>query len=962
MKKIFLFIAFNILTFCVNAQQFLVNNFNSNQYKSHTLMWAATQDFNGRIWFANNNGVVRFDGNNWKTFDIPFPVRNLVFNSKGNLFLACKGNFGFVSFKQDGSYEYISLNSKIEEKNIIINGDERIFSLGDEIYFTSRNTVIKIYESNNEFKIKILDTKTILGSTVFEDKLYLNIAKEGFGYIANNKFTLVNNGYLLLGKQISAVNNWNKKLLIATNFDGIYVLENNNLVKVNGTINNIANDGIAGINIINNTIFVGTFHNGVKAYSDFNTALNNSIIPNLPSNEIYNLSSDNEKNLWIAHAKGLTQVLVNIPVKKINTIQIEGSITNLEKYKNNVYISSSNGVISLNKESLLAQKIDKINGECWDIKAINNNLFVASTNGLYEIENNEVKLILANETILHIQKHITNSSFYALGENGCWVIKKENGVNKVTKINGFTEMCNSIYENKDGSYWVGTYSGGIKCTNISNINNIPLSLKTGEVKLKMFNNELLFINKDSVFTLKNNLFEINNEYSILFKNISNKEFYINESTYIFNDFEFKTIKNNRPNNTLIENCLTGKPTAIISDENNNWVATEDYLYKTENTSNYKADLVTSINLLNSNNKVFFSGFYIEENEIISHKQLKIPSLDYNELPIKIEFGINSFVNPIKNKYRYKIIGLNNNWSEWGTESFISLNGLSGGSYSLIVQAKNAFGVEGNETEFNFIINPPFYLSAIAYLIYLTLIALLVFVIINLYSKQLIKKNKILENKVSLRTQELEAEKQISEDLLLNILPSDIVTELKKNGKVEAKLFNEVTVLFTDFVNFTGISQKLSPQELVNEIHNNFVVFDEIIERNGLEKIKTIGDAYLAVCGLPAYSKNHANKVVKAAEEIRNYIQKSNGKFQIRIGIHSGPVIAGIVGVKKYAYDIWGDTVNMASRMESTSEAGKINISAATYELINKEFKCEFRGKINAKGKGEIDMYYVVKQI
>jgi adenylate cyclase len=206
---------------------------------------------------------------------------------------------------------------------------------------------------------------------------------------------------------------------------------------------------------------------------------------------------------------------------------------------------------------------------------------------------------------------------------------------------------------------------------------------------------------------------------------------------------------------------------------------------------------------------------------------------------------------------------------------------------------------------------------------------------------------------------LYAEKEKSDNLLLNILPEEIASELKETGKTEAKLFQEVSVLFTDFVGFTSVSERLSPTELVSEIHKNFTAFDAIIEKFGLEKIKTIGDAYLAVCGLPNPNKNHASQVIKAAIEIRDYmLTQNNSLFQIRIGIHSGPVVAGIVGVKKYAYDIWGDTVNTAARMEQNSEPGKINISGDSYEQVKNIFSFEHRGKIAAKNKGDIDMYFV----
>lgn len=173
----------------------------------------------------------------------------------------------------------------------------------------------------------------------------------------------------------------------------------------------------------------------------------------------------------------------------------------------------------------------------------------------------------------------------------------------------------------------------------------------------------------------------------------------------------------------------------------------------------------------------------------------------------------------------------------------------------------------------------------------------------------------------------------------------------------------MTVLFTDFVNFTGISESLTPAELVEEIDYCFRAFDEIIGRHGLEKIKTIGDAYLAVAGLPMPQDNHAARAIQAAVEIREFMahhsKKAEAKIkQIRIGLSSGPVVAGVVGNKKFAFDIWGDTVNTAARMEQQSEPGKINVTGFTQELIKDQFKLTYRGKIQAKNKGEIDMYFV----
>ncbi len=213
---------------------------------------------------------------------------------------------------------------------------------------------------------------------------------------------------------------------------------------------------------------------------------------------------------------------------------------------------------------------------------------------------------------------------------------------------------------------------------------------------------------------------------------------------------------------------------------------------------------------------------------------------------------------------------------------------------------------------------------------------------------------------------IEKEKHRSEELLLNILPAEVAEELKTKGSADAKHFDQVTVLFTDFKGFTQISEKLSPGELVAEIDTCFKAFDNIIGNHNIEKIKTIGDAYMCAGGLPIANNTNAIDIVKAALEIQTFMfehlqqRLKEGKevFEIRIGIHTGPVVAGIVGVKKFAYDIWGDTVNIAARMESSGETGKVNISSSTYELVKDEFKCIYRGKVQAKHKGDIDMYFV----
>ncbi|MBT8310335.1 MAG: tetratricopeptide repeat protein [Bacteroidia bacterium] len=228
---------------------------------------------------------------------------------------------------------------------------------------------------------------------------------------------------------------------------------------------------------------------------------------------------------------------------------------------------------------------------------------------------------------------------------------------------------------------------------------------------------------------------------------------------------------------------------------------------------------------------------------------------------------------------------------------------------------------------------------------------------------LLKRNKFMKKTNAI----IEYEKQLSDDLLKNILPEETAAELKESGEVKAKQFNDVSVLFTDFKGFTAQSEKLSPEELVKSIDFYFSKFDEIIGKYGLEKIKTIGDAYMCAAGLPFPIENQTVKICQAGLEIIEFVQKTKrdfdhklAKFDIRVGINTGPVVAGVVGTKKFQYDIWGDSVNTASRMESSGDINKVNISESTYEELKKYdvFKFEPRGSVEAKGKGKIQMYFV----
>jgi len=213
---------------------------------------------------------------------------------------------------------------------------------------------------------------------------------------------------------------------------------------------------------------------------------------------------------------------------------------------------------------------------------------------------------------------------------------------------------------------------------------------------------------------------------------------------------------------------------------------------------------------------------------------------------------------------------------------------------------------------------------------------------------------------------LEKEKSKSENLLLNILPEKIAAELKEHGAAKPVRYNSISVLFTDFVGFTQIAENLNSDELINELDGCFSYFDDVTQKYNLEKIKTIGDSYMLVGGLPETNRTHPFDICLAALEIQAFMNQMKDIkdsqdlpfWELRLGINTGPLVAGVIGKMKFAYDVFGDTVNTASRMESSGVSGKINISLETYNEVKFLFDCEYRGKVFAKRKGDIDMFFV----
>jgi len=356
------------------------------------------------------------------------------------------------------------------------------------------------------------------------------------------------------------------------------------------------------------------------------------------------------------------------------------------------------------------------------------------------------------------------------------------------------------------------------------------------------------------------------------------------------------------------------------------------------------------------------------------------TLDENGLPLNLALphdrnhltfaftGI-SLAQPEKVRYRYLLEGHDPDWSPITATDKVTYSNLAPGDYTFKVMARNATGAWTDEAiRFPFRINPPFWQTG-PFRAAGGVALLLGFAgFTRLRTRRLRRERERLERTVLVRTRELAQEKDRSEELLRNILPASTAEELKTKGRADARRYEHCTVLFSDFKGFTTFSSRMDSDTLVSELHHYFSLFDQLCEQHGLEKIKTIGDAYMCAAGLPEPSTAHALNAVLMAMGMVRAVEQSNAErrakglqeWPIRIGLHSGPVVAGVVGTRKFAYDIWGDTVNLASRMEANSEAGHVNISGPVYAQVMEYIEAVPRGPIKVKGKGEVQMYFAVR--
>jgi len=610
------------------------------------------------------------------------------------------------------------------------------------------------------------------------------------------------------------------------------------------------------------------------------------------------------------------------------------------------------------RKSYLFKKVKGMDVKCRQLISLNNQVFAATNNGLYAITDENAINLTPDTYVNQVSVANNGKDLLIASLSGALRLEQNNEEWVVSALNDSIEyVAYNVLQDENGNIWAGTDNGAYRHNGeLTRFHLLPGVVNERVIMAEVYG-EVHFLLPSSLYHY------VSDRDTILPANLPEV-----------------------PTSTRLDYLLGNNGIIWIKSSYGWHVLNGDdhipllpYLDLFEDVRDLSVDQEGNLMIIDGGSNLYSIlakdrkqsqdfNIYIRQvvgagDQVFSLEKISVGS---DESSLQFSVSAPFYLKSHGTSYQYRIDGLRDSWSRWNSDPVIDPGFLPPGDYVLQVRAKNVLGEVSEMKTLSFKIQKPIWQRWYFILLYVVVLTLLIFGLIKWREKSLKEDQHRLEQLVLARTADLEREKGKVEQLILNILPEETAAELQATGKATARHYNQVSVLFTDFKGFTQFAENTKPEDLVNELDRCFIRFDEIIEKYHLEKIKTIGDAYMCAGGVPKKNSSNPLTTTLAALEIRDFMleladqknSKNEEHWEVRIGIHTGPLTAGVVGKKKFAYDIWGDTVNTASRMESTSIPGHVNISATTYELVKNYFECQPRGKQDAKGKGLVEMYFV----
>jgi len=958
------------------------------------------QDRSDNIFLAAEHGILKFNGKNWSFIGIPGPVC-LALSEDQVLFTGGNDIFGTIGTGHDGQLTFIPAPGKDPQNEFHPGQISRIITLRDEVYILSEKGLFS-YQSGTF--TEILHDSSIHDIFNVKGKIYLS-SLSGLELLTGTSAASVLPAYRLGGHQINDVFPISDSIFIIV--DGrkeMYVVSGNEMLPAN--LPCLQKSPTKEVRIIKTLP-------GFYLLED--TGINDLIIcdaagdmfstitgmPGTHASSIRDIYFDGYDNLWMVQKSSVSRVELFSPLTFFSVpAAIWGEISDLTRLGEQLLVSSSSGLFAISGEKgSHGRTVTEIHTNTdhpvpfHGMTLFGESLLVGSKDGIYQYRPASGLHLVSSVPARCITRSFMDTTvFYAGLETGIYLLKYDQDVwIDLGKAEGIDKPVTSICETRDGYVWAGTFNAGLfkasvpehfrpdKKITFAPANVLPPSAGY-TIRLSYLYNTLLASTYSGMFQYDEvtGTFTPNRIYVYISDRVhlSQPVFTGNQSVAWISFYDpdagktillsfdprtddpgsLDTLEYRRLDDIQIYSMFCDYPALWLSTSVGPAMIDINYPHPQSPRFFTFIDRVT-INHDSVIRRQALEAFVTAGREL--KRELVIPHSRNNLLIGFISTDYNSEGNAL---FQYILSGKKMLVSGWTGNTQGDLQDLPWGHFIFSVRSKDIYGNVSNPALLAFRIKAPFYIAWWAFIVYGICILFLIYFYRKWQHFQRLKIKYKLEEIIRERTESLLKEKEKTDTLLANILPQKTADELKSTGKASTSKFKMVTVLFSDIQGFTKIAEQMNPDKLIDELDKFYFQFDTVVEKYNIEKIKTIGDAYMAAGGIPVKNRTNPVEVVLAGLEMQHYmneLKKSNTNiWDLRIGIHTGSVIAGVVGQKKFTYDIWGDTVNTASRMESSGQAGKVNISGTCYNLVQQFFDCEYRGKMPVKYKGDIDMYFV----
>ena len=972
-----------------DSGSFQFHNYTVKDFNASPQGWAMVEDRRGVMYIGNTNGVLEFDGVTWRRIGLANGAggQALAADSSGTVFVGGSNTMGYLAPDSDGEMKFISLVDKLPKANQIFGTIFDILPTADGVYFCSKRALF-LFSKGGAVAPRVWKPSKQFGRAFAAyEELFVTATDRGLLRMFKGELTASLDGDPKLvrkGPMFAREATPSQRPLLA-NALSLFHFSLSAIepfpTKADGYF---AQHNITAISQwAGGEIAVGTSSGGVVVL-DQSGEIKRILTKKsgLPSDIISAFFTDHRGGIWISTDAGVARFDPSLSGFG-EEMGLRAGVAAIGRIDGSLYAGTTLGLFRLQASPGAEPFFEPIASLQQPVYAIANRgsaLLVGAKRGLYSVSGNEAKAIFPTDVVYDISfSHKDPDLIYISGRDGIQALKPNAGKWTVVARESKGQEFRMALEDSDGRVW-GTTRADI--WSIDFRAQPPVAKRYGATEGVPADFKYVYMVKGHpAFTTSKGLMRFSEssqrfvpdpELGPQFSDGSQALSLILEDKaqniwVVGSGYDGVLLKQRAGgyrlfSHPLLETGINEVWAMRPEPDGTVWAAGDGGgLFRYELPAKpFEAGEDFGVLLrrvtTTAREQVLFSGDSLK---------MESPRLPFSDNALRFEFAAPFPENQAKVEYQVKLEGTDKQWSPWTTETRKDYTNLPERRYTFHVRARNPHDVVTSDAVYAFSVSPPWYRTWLAYAVYAVAFLFAGWLILRWRLHALEAKNKWLEQVVEERTAEVRTERDQNEALLLNILPSPVASELRTTGAVKPTAFDDVTVCFSDFVGFTLSSEKLPAEELISSLNEYFTAFDEIIGRYGLEKLKTIGDSYMFASGLPTKSPSHAVDAVLAALEMvaasRRLARPDKGvNWSIRLGLYSGPVVAGVVGKRKFAFDIWGNTVNFAARMESSGAPDRVNLSQTTCSLVSGFIECEPRGRVRIKEGREMEMFFAVK--